>query len=193
MNGNEELNPIDTGPLLEFSAVKVWFFALFLPTVPTFERLLADPRAGTKRAVLWFVGFSILNASILVLEPFLLRGIISWDLIVISIFMSLFFSALFIFFAAITEMFAELMSGEGDFSKLLFGFATFGAPMTTILVIQDLVPFIAIIRVLTVVYCLVLGHLACKAVHQFRWKKVFISLAPITIGAIIFAGFAAIL
>ena len=193
LNGDEQFNLDDAGPLFQFRSVKVWVAALFRPSVSTFERLLKDPLAGSRRALLWFIGFSLFNGCIIILESFILRAVMSWDLIIISFFISLFSTTLLIFSIVIIEVISEFLGGQGDFSKLFYGFSTFGAPLTTVSMSLDILPFANILWLVPIGYGFILALMVCKAVHQFTWGKALISVTPIALSFIVLLGFAAIL
>ena len=182
-------------PIIQMQSVNVWMTALFRPSVSTYESLLKDPLAGIWRALSWFLGFSLVNAGILTLEPIILRGVeVSWDLIILSLFISSSFVGYFMFAIVIIELVAQFLGGKGDFTKLFYSFSTFSAPLTVLITAFDLFtssffPFF----LLPVAYGFLLGIVACKAVHQFGWSKAFISLGPIIFGFACLFGFAAIL
>jgi hypothetical protein len=209
---SQEFGTPSTSPLVSSpSWSEVWINALTRPSVATFEGFVQDPNATDRRAYTWVFVSSLTSFAIPVVLSTLLVAVLGtdmqgglwwakyWSMLMASIcapFGAAFTLIVFVIIAGITQLIAGALGGTGTYSKLVYAFAAYMAPLTLIqltLIHSVLSPMplitylpyplrsICLPRVLLVVtptlwiYGIVLNVIAVKAVHKFGWGKAIAS------------------
>ena len=191
---------------------ETWRTAIFKPSVPTFERISADPDASVGRAALriWVTSFfALLIVNLIVLWLVLadygatdqvFRVLCSGEFLVAVLKLGLIALGVVVGFlinAAVTHLVARALRGEGTYSQLAYTNASFWAPLLVVTWTISLISGIAMLNsgdvpswfgwVLLVVSVLqlVFGVIAAKAVYRFSWVK---AIATVVLAYIILVG-----
>jgi hypothetical protein len=174
---------IDQQPGERLSWIKVWISVLTRPSVATFERILRDPQASTRRAYLWifisaFIGVIILNVYWkLGVIPHLQLSTMVFSLILICTpFIALgevLFLALVVW---VTQWIARrIFGGSGTYASMIYAMAAIWAPLTIVAILISGIPYVKYLAYPLPIYTFVLGVMAIKAVNQISWKRAVIS------------------
>jgi hypothetical protein len=77
--------------------------------------------------------------------------------------------------AGLTQLIASALGGTGSYSKLVYAFATYSAPLAIISSIVGSIPYVNYLAFPLSIYGMVLNVIAVKAVNQFGWGKAIAS------------------
>ncbi len=171
-----------------FSWIQSWLVSFFKPSILTFQKLAADPRAGMKRAFAWaFLGslgtsaaaaaLLLITGSIAGLEllknPDALPG--GWGIPLLA--------ALLLPFAAaggiislladslVTHLAARLLGGKGNLRKLIYCKSTYLVPAALTTMLVSFIPAVGAAAVLVELYATFLDAVAVKVVHNLPWGR----------------------
>lgn len=180
--------PGKTGPDRSVGWSQVWIQAYTRPSVETYQRLLADPNASPKRAYLWsvasvFVGYGIFILITLIFPSEFRFGEFvdsrPWEffgsatilmacclpLVIVMGLIRLMISA------ALTQLVARLLGGDGSYSQLVYLFGAIDAPMSLLSHTLSAIPFAICLTFLPDIYAIVLRIIAVKTVNNFGYVK----------------------
>ncbi len=198
----EFVTPAASQPSGSFSWIQVWTNALTRPSVATFEELVRDPKATSGRAYAWvFItaligsGFSVLielalagisgsassaeSGAIATLGGSIMRLVCAVPVIAVLSVLGLMISA------GITQLIASAIGGTGTYSKLVYAFAAYLAPLALITGVLGAIPYVNCLTFPLGLYSIVLNVTAVKAVHQFGWGKAVASSILILAGILV--------
>jgi len=172
---------------------EVWVDALIRPSVETFERIVSDPNAGQARAYLWIFVSALIGYGFILFVQFGISSLLglaspeerSLRLEPGSALLALVcgmpgFATMsviaVIINAGITQLVASLLGGTGTYSKLVYAFAAYLAPLTLISCVISIIPLLgSCLGVPLSIYGLALNVMAVKAVNRFDWGKAIVS------------------
>jgi hypothetical protein len=181
---------VPTGERLSWS--QVWFRAITRPTVKNFEQIINDPNISTRRAYIWIFVSSLISFAIAILVQMLFpaqptitpRGV-TYTAPLIGLDVILFICGapivgavsilILVINSAITQGIAGALGGKGNFTKLVYTSSAFAAPMTLVMGVLNLIPFVNLLIYPLGLYNIVLSIIAVKAVNQFGWGKALAS------------------
>ena len=185
----------------------VWASVLTQPSVATFETILGDPQATDRRACTWVFMSALIGYTFSMFVQALVSGLngsasqagssiaSAVGISLIAMLCAAPFSALgavlgLVTSAGITQLIANALGGTGTYSKLVYAFAAYIAPLTLLTSLLGAIPLVNCLAVLPGIYGLVLNVIAVKAVNQFGWGRaiassVFILLVALVLVAII--------
>ncbi len=154
---------------------QVWIDAITKPIPTTFERISSSPNATAKRAYTWL--FAV--ALIIVAVSIALGNSFSGALV----------SLLYLFLvitinAGVTQSIARMLGGEGTFSKLIYAYSSFSAPLNLILIVLAFLPFSDLLIYPIGIYGIVLNLIAVKGVNKFSWGKAISSSVLVVISVL---------
>ncbi|NDJ87444.1 MAG: hypothetical protein GYB66_16325 [Chloroflexi bacterium] len=179
---------------------EVWTEATLRPSVQTFWQLVNDPLASMERALSWLIIVVLIGSAVsLGVQLFLSEAYASlygFDTIngqeadvvfgpgesalfsfvcclpfTIAIYLVLIFINMGIVHAS-----ASLMGGKGQFEKLVYGFASFAAPLWLFSSLVSLVPCIGLlIGIFLLFYYFALMAIMVKAVYLVGWVAAIVS------------------
>ncbi len=181
------------------SAVQTWTSAL-VPSQANYERIVNDPGASIGKAYLWVLLASILSAVLTYIVSLALNtglgavsGASGEDLGALAVVQS-FYSAFgllcaiplalvfFIIVAVLVHVTARLLSGQGTFTQLSYGLASFNVPMSAIIGVLAAIPVLNCLLFPIGLYNMVLGVHATKAAYRFGWGQALVAyLAPLIV------------
>ena len=155
--------------------LEIWLAALTRPSVATYEKLIRQPGATAKQAVIWIIASGLISGVAGVVTPLfsqlsrrepidaaLLLGVPA-----IAVVAALYWSI----FAACTQWAARLLRGAGTYQTLAYAFAAFSAPLTIAASLLALIPRSGILLFGLYLYWLVLYAVATRSVHRFSLAK----------------------
>ncbi len=198
----ELATPSFSQPSRSFSWIQVWTNALTRPSVATFEELVRDPNATPGRAYAWVFIASLIGYVLSVLIQLALAGItgsasrvesevaaVAGGSIIALVCASPVVAALgvlgLMISAGITQLVASAIGGTGTYSKLVYAFAAYSAPLTLITAVLGSIPYANCLAFPLSLYAIVLNVTAVKAVHQFGWGKAAASSILIFAGILV--------
>ncbi len=168
-----------------YSWFDTWTKALTKPTEASYQELITDPAAGPGRAY----AFIAVTAAISFLIAYLLHMLFGLSIAGENF---LFSSALGLVCglpfaigltmlaltvsAGLLQWVAGMLGGTGNFSKLVYAFACFFAPMSVATSILSAAPIINLLVYPLMIYNLFLEVVAIKAVNGFSWGKSIITM-----------------
>jgi hypothetical protein len=197
----ESITPVPSQTPESFPWYQVWMNALTRPSVATYEELVRDPKAASGRAFLWIFLTSLIGYLFLMLGQLAGLGVSSMFgnaqmtraggggfLVLacqspIAAVMSVVGLAIS---AGITQLIARALGGTGSFSKLVYAFAAYLAPLSLISGVLGVIPFINLLTIPLGFYGIVLNVIAVKAVNQFGWGKAVLSSFVIFAAILVF-------
>lgn len=170
---------------------ETWIKALTRPSVATYEEIVNDPNAGPRRAITWMIACSLLGVIFYIIFGYMfgIDAIMRMDEALESMLLVFLCFVPFMIFVSILEvvinsgisqLIAKLLGGTGTFSKLIYAFAAYQAPLTLIRFING-IPLIKILYMPLLLYGIFLSIIALKAVHKFGWGRAILSSVPIWI------------
>ncbi len=167
---------------------EIWSFVLTQPSVGTFQEILQDPKASTRRAYLWVFFGTLAGSAISVLInslfseyttpapaapsestsifiPTLLALLVGTPIIsLIALF-------LFVDWVLLNQYLARKLGGTGAAKQLLWATAAFVAPLTLGATALSAITAINCTAVLFALYGLGLNWIALKTVNKLSWGK----------------------
>jgi hypothetical protein len=167
--------------------------------VATFEGLVQDPNATERRAYTWIFVSALIGLAISALLGIVFgtstpespeaTGVMvgsSLTCLICGAPISAGLSVLgLMIMAGITQLIAGALGGTGTYSKLVYAFAAYTAPLTLITSVLGAIPYINFLTVPLVIYGMVLNVIAVRAVHQFGWGKAIASSVVILVGILV--------
>lgn len=182
---------------------QVWLMAVFSPSESTYQKLVADPKARPGRGYLWvyLTGLISLVANLLILTlvpppafstfqdqlplPVDLQAIggkVLIGMLAASPLLALFSILGVMLTAAIYQLIARLMIGEGTFRELVYLLCAITAPLSLISIIFSLpIPYLSLFGAVVSLYGLLLTLLAVKAINRFGWGASCATVAAVPI------------
>lgn len=174
---------------------RIWIKAITKPSVKTFEEIANDPDATSEKAYAWvsistLIGGLIYDAIRYYIGRRPLVESVETNRISVMFCGPLILAALvwilFTFNAVIIQFIAEALGGTGTFTKLIYSFAAYSAPLMLIFSLSNLniylcfclTPFVGL-------YAFILSVMAVKAVNQFDWGKTILSSVVIPVGLLV--------
>lgn len=156
---------------------QVWALVLTNPSEATFDRILDDPQASTRRALGWI--FASGFASVMIAVLFI---VLRFREVPIQFLFQAFVSALtlggwlvvrFWLTHLILQFVARRMKGSGTYSELYYACAAFEAPLRIIAALVGSLTANPLFFLALGVYQLLLTVIAVKAVNRFNgWQAV---------------------
>ena len=167
---------------------EVWIRALTKPSVAAYETILKDPNASTQRALTWiFICFFVGSIILMVLGSVLsgVGGFFSYEeympamdsgSLLISLcftpFLAAFAVAGFAISAALIQLGAKILGGDGSYSDFLYLYAAIYAPISLISLTLSSIPFLNFcLSIPLSIYTMVLTIISVNATHKFGWGK----------------------
>lgn len=184
---------ISEGQMISWSLV--WYQAVTSPREETYDRLVNDPKAGLRRAVIWLLLSTAIAYVIGVftrlvftqlhlfappsfftrLDPATETAAI-WLFLCLFPFVSMFWLAGNLAYAAVAQFIAGALGGDGTFSILAYATAMYTAPLTLLFGPILLVPLLNVcIGVPLLFYSIVLNFHAIKSVNRFGWGSAILT------------------
>jgi hypothetical protein len=181
------------GQIISWS--RVWYQAVTSPREKTYDKLVSDPKAGLRRAVIWL----LLTAAIAYLIGIFTRLVFAqlrlvavpdfftrldpatetaaiWLLLCCFPFAAMLWLAGQLTYAGVAQFIAGALGGTGTFSKLAYANAMYTAPLTLLLGPLLLVPLLNIcLGVPLLFYSIVLNFHAIKSVNRFGWGSAILT------------------
>lgn len=198
---SEELGNLSNSQVGEtLSWKEVWISAITKPSTETYERILQDPKSSANRAYGWvfissLVGgaIGILISSIIPGENELYPGLgLVTSMLCLPVLAAISVIGLAIS-SGITQLVASALGGTGTYSKLVYAWAAYLAPIGFISSVIASIPLVNILGFPLVIYGMVLNVIAVKAVHQFGWGRAVASSVLILVGILVFVACAVII
>lgn len=170
---------------------EVWLRALTKPSTDTFEGILRDPHATGRRANTWiFIGTlvgqaaSLLMSMVINLSPRLSAlkefGPSSQtkpEILACVLFISPFIAVFGLWFwTHITQWFARMFDGKGEYFDLVYVRAAYLAPISIITTPLNVIPIVGYLNLLISLYVLILEVIAVKTVNRFGWGAAIASV-----------------
>lgn len=162
---------------------KVWVKVITRPSVSTFDEILRDPNATSKRAYNWMFISTFLGYIIrLLIESIINKDVTSTSVLPLTSLVCVIPLAILLAFvsvlgltlsARITQLVARVLGGEGDHSEYVYALAAYSVPLTLVTNLLGLVP-ISIVNYLTIligIYGIVLNVIAIRAICQLSWSR----------------------
>ncbi len=173
------LNPrrSDSGPAWN----EIWSQALTHPSVATFDNLISQPHGTSQRAYKWVFLSALVGSTVATVAGWLRGQSPNWIQLVSIPILALLALVALMFTAGVTQLVARAIGGVGNYTQLVFAFATFNAPMA---IVTGFI-FGTILLLPLSVYWLTLNVIAIKAVHHFGWGKAVASALPVTLGVLL--------
>ena len=164
---------------------QIWRLAVTKPSLATCEIIAGQPKASLGVGVLWVCLSALLGLLIgvplsLILGPktstmnATLPGLLdNVDLFICFAPMGAIFEALLLLVqAGIFQMFARVLSGQGQYKRLVFTLAAFAAPIWLAIDILASLPLVGSwLALLLGLYYIALCVLVVRAVHSFDLRK----------------------
>ena len=186
----EELGNLSNSQVGEtLSWKEVWISAITQPSTATYERILQDPKSSANRAYGWVFISSLAGGAIGILISNIMPGeseiypgfshIASTLCLPVLAVISVIGLAIS---AGITQLVASALGGTGTYSKLVYAWAAYLAPLGFISSVIASIPLVNILGFPLVIYGMVLNVIAVKAVHQFGWGRAIASSVLILVG-----------
>ena len=200
-----EHKPVN-GTAKQFEWYQLWLLVLIAPVEDTYRELLSDPEARPTRGYLWVYIAGVVGIVINVLalvfraetilatlaaslpefgEAQRLFGYVLIGLIVSSPVLALFAPLGVILSAAIYQMVAKLLIGEGTFSEMVYALCAIAAPMSILSAIFSFpVPIFPLFGFLVGLYGIFLNIVAVKTVNRLPWGQAILTVLaiPVLIG-----------
>jgi hypothetical protein len=155
------------------STSRIWWNALFRPSLKTYQDLANDPRASSQQAYRWVVRSGLVAGLVLALLQSAgnLGGICLGP-----IFAALLGLVGLVFVAGVSHGVAKVLGGAGTYARLAYATAAYTVPLMLITAVVGVVatasvPAFSALNMALSVYGLVLNTLAVKAVHQLSWGR----------------------
>jgi hypothetical protein len=168
-------------PLQPLSWHQTWMLAITQPSNATFERIARDPNATCIRAYKWI--FFTALAGALIFHVFyrntyafpgqekpeipLNTGTLIVELAVIFFCLQTF----------MTDYAATLFHGSGEYHQTAYDLAAFYAPLYLLIGLVSGISMMSWLLIPILIYGIVLGIIAVKAVHRIRWWQATISFS----------------
>ena len=186
---------IEEQPGERLSWIKVWISVLTRPSIATFERILRDPQASPRRAYLW-VGIAALIGAIMTgaisriglfgnqqgLGTSFLTNCAPANIV-----------AALLSLAAVSwvaqRIAAGFFKGRGKYASMVYASGAFYAPIILISGLISGIPYVNCLSIPLLIYALVLGVMAVKAVNQIGWVQAAVSFL---IGLVLVTGIVAV-
>jgi hypothetical protein len=177
---------------------EVWFSTISQPSITTFERILADPRAMPNRAYRWLIFGSMVAAA----TGFLLKLVVEMATVgrvspatLISLFVGVtvgpFIGVLGAAFStALTQWVARGLGGQGSYNQLIYVRAAYSAPLGIIIAALTAVPYVNLLNIPLYIYVFILELMALRAVNRFGWGSALgaVLIPGIVVGLIVGCG-----
>lgn len=180
---------------------EIWIDAITKPSVQTYERFIQQPSISGNTGYTWIfistlIGYVIsllgqwawsgLNPTNSALSPFANNPTVFYLLLVVCgapIGASLSVLGLAIS-AGISQWVARMLGGVGSHSELVYAQAAFLAPLTLVIDILGIIPFVSCLIFPLFIYMVVLNVISIKAVNRFGWGKAIASSVIIWVAAL---------
>lgn len=180
----------------------IWISALTKPSVNTFEEIVNDPNASTSRGYRWVFLAGLVASALTSLISMVIIGFQGADspdtsgiaalaggsllqlvcfapvaavLSVIGLMIS----------AGITQFFAGALGGTGSYSRLVYAFAAYAAPLSLVTGVVSPIPLVNCVAIPLGLFGLVLNVIANKAVNQFSWERAIASSVIFIVGILV--------
>ena len=201
MSPEMESPPLEEpGKALSWS--EVWTSALLRPSLETYERILNDPDASPNRAYLWvficaLIGYLIsfflgLALSALGVTSFAdLGALVGFSAITLICCLPVAGALAVIGLAigaAVTQFIAGLLGGEGSYSRLVYAYGAYTAPLSLVSGLVSSIPFVNLcLGIPLLIYGIVLNVISVNAVNRFGWGRSIVAalIIPIVIMLIV--------
>lgn len=191
----ESLPLEEPGKALSWS--EVWTSALLRPSLETYEGIINDPEASPNRAYRWvficaLIGYLISFFLGLVLSSLGFTSIADLGAFagfsVITLICCLpVVGALAVIGlaigAALTQFIAGLLGGEGSYSRLVYAYGAYTAPLSLVSGVISSIPFVNLLAIPLAIYGIALNVISVNAVNKFGWGKSMVAalIIPIVI------------
>ena len=189
---SQEPEPQASPPAASPSWSEVWISALTKPSVATYEGIVNDPEASPSRGYTWVLIAALIASAVSVVFNMILAGITGPDtsgasglgafagssiglLLCLVPFAAVMSLIGLVISAGITQFFASALGGIGSYSKLVYAFAAYSAPLSLVTGVLGAIPLINCLTIPTGLYGLALNVIANKAVNQFSWGRAIVS------------------
>lgn len=175
---------------------EVWFSAISQPSIATFERILGKSQVSAGRAFLWLAVSSLVAAALgfmlrLIVER-LTTGQISPQTIIalaagvtVGPILGVVIAAVIV---GVTQWVAGLLGGQGNFSRLIYAQAAYGAPLGIVIGALAAIPVLNLLNIILYIYAAILNVLAVQAVNRFSTGR---AIAAVFIPGVVFGLLAA--
>ena len=172
---------LSTGYASRFEWLRICTCAVIHPSVPYYERLATSPLATPGRGYRWITISTAFNLFFVTLRstpfgpaffPILFRNTMIWPFFILIITVILLW---------ITDWLARKQGGIGNLETYIFVYAAFSAPLTIIYPVFFWFTLIRWVYIAYLIYWLLLGVIAIKAVHYISWENAMVSQALLLI------------
>jgi len=174
---------------------KVWISVITRPSIATFERIIRDPQAKPRRAYLW-VGLTALIGAIMTgaisrMGHFSNQQGLGTSFLyncapanIISALLSL------VAVSWVAQRIAGgFFNGRGKYASMVYASGAFYAPIILISGLISGIPYVNCLSIPLLIYAIVLGVMAVKAVNQIGWGQAAVSFL---IGLVLVTGIVAV-
>jgi hypothetical protein len=188
---------------ITYSWFQSWLVSFFKPSMLTFQKLAADPRAGMRRAFAWAflgsLGTSIAAAAVLLVtgsiaglellkNPDALPG--GWGIpLLAALLVPLAATGGIISLLAdslVTHLAARILGGRGRYRKLVYCKSTYLVPAALVSMGISFIPGLGAAAVLVELYCTILDMFAVKVVYSFSWgRAAAVAIVPFILSLLI--------
>ena len=175
----ESGTPPNAYPVASLPWNEVWMRVLTHPSVATFEELIRDPNATSKRAYIWTFMGALIGSAISALGSMVLSTVLqsgsdaaTLGVLICAPPIGALLSMLGLMISAgITQAIASALGGTGTYSKLAYAFASYVAPLSIVTGLLGWIPYCNLLSYALGAFGIVLNVMAVKAVNQFSWGK----------------------
>lgn len=176
---------VSTNPISQ-SWNEIWIKAITQPSETSYDEIVNDPNASTRRAYSWIFVSSLIGFIFYVIVANLLgtNAMGSVDEALGSMFMVIICGAPIgalvavlgaMINAGFSQLIASALGGTGTYSKLVYAFAAYLAPLALVSYLLGAIPFINCLALPLGLYGIFLNVTAVKAVNKFGWGKAIVS------------------
>jgi hypothetical protein len=189
-------------PLRTFTWYETWTRVLLHPSVLSFEEILHDPRASSRRAYLWVFLASLVAGIISAIaisirgnaNPHLFGNSPSFLIALCCLPLAAVLSILgLVISASLNQLVARLLGGTGTYTLMVYAIGAISAPLSIVSALLSLlsaaVPILGLlISIPLSLYGLVLEVIAIKAVNRFDWARAVLTMVILVVVGVIIIG-----
>lgn len=180
-----------------YTWAEVWTAVLTRPSVATFEEILTDKTAGTRRGFNWIFVSAALSALLSMLITSVQLGAAYMAVSLTFVCVTLLSGPLSVLFYAIwigfTQFTARLLGGrKGAYGELVYAMASFIAPLSFLnialfLILSASTLSLNLMNLIVSIFTFVLQVMAIRVVHQFGVGRAVVALVlPMIVLVVLF-------
>ena len=160
----------------------IWFTAISRPTLSTYEKLAANPRASTRRAFIWLGAAALAGWAIPALASLARGGLPVLAVPLAAVVLAGLTLAWFSLAHRAADYLAQIFGARLPFDRITFAASSFCAPL--VIVAGALMAGPGFMRVLLLPllgYGFYLDVMAVRAVYRLGWAQGLVAAAPGTL------------